>query len=413
MNMVLADMQSLHPNAGGVVADAGSINSESGESQFPYILASQLYRHVELPPQVEYPQVVDLKPLLSSDSQPGETLEPVPEIVEVPSVWLQQPTADAVVETKTLEQGSPAILKPVEAPGDELVGSHSPVIGHALPVGGNALPPEPGSVNKSLPVTTNISAVDPKPTAVQLPISMKEAVNIDAHKKDNIKLSELRVTDHAMLLRTVDSGLPSKPQFQSEIFNTRSGEVQSTQSNLIEIAELNKGQNRLQSPATELQSITTQRNPTMLPTSLETLSVSSGRDTATWGNGIGERVHWMINQKLNTATIRLDPPMLGRLEVNIQVNDDITNVIINTQHAQTRDLIDNASFRLRDYLQENGYQNVNVDVSHQQEQQASQQTHDDSDHHLVEAGLAQGAEVDDESQLVEFVSSDSVIDYFV
>ncbi|MCP4494680.1 MAG: hypothetical protein GY820_46365 [Gammaproteobacteria bacterium] len=50
--------------------------------------------------------------------------------------------------------------------------------------------------------------------------------------------------------------------------------------------------------------------------------------------------------------------------------------------------------------------------THQQEQQASQQTHDDSDHHLAEARLAQGAEVDDESQLVEFVSSDSVIDYF-
>lgn len=108
-----------------------------------------------------------------------------------------------------------------------------------------------------------------------------------------------------------------------------------------------------------------------LPSGLETLSLARGADAAEWGNGLSERVNWMINQKQNSATIRLDPPMLGKLDVQVRIADDVTTITIQTQHAQTRDLIETASLRLRDALQENGFQNVNVDVSQRQDQQQS------------------------------------------
>ncbi len=110
-----------------------------------------------------------------------------------------------------------------------------------------------------------------------------------------------------------------------------------------------------------------QVNP--LPPQLETMSLTRNADATEWGNGLGDRVNWMINQKHNTATIRLDPPFLGKLDVHIKVADDLTTITIQTQHAPTRDLIESASLRLRDSLQESGYQNVNVDVSHRQDQQ--------------------------------------------
>ncbi len=108
-----------------------------------------------------------------------------------------------------------------------------------------------------------------------------------------------------------------------------------------------------------------------LPSGLETMSLARGADAAEWGNGLSERVSWMINQKQNSATIRLDPPMLGKLDVQVRIVDDATTITIQTQHAQTRDLIETASLRLRDSLQENGFQNVNVDVSQRQDQQQS------------------------------------------
>jgi flagellar hook-length control protein FliK len=106
-----------------------------------------------------------------------------------------------------------------------------------------------------------------------------------------------------------------------------------------------------------------------LPVQLQTMSALGSRDSVDWGNGIGERVSYMIDQKSNSATIRLDPPSLGKLDVQIKMSDDVTTITIQTQNAQTRDLIESASQRLRDYLQENGQQTVNVDVSHRQDQQ--------------------------------------------
>jgi len=110
-----------------------------------------------------------------------------------------------------------------------------------------------------------------------------------------------------------------------------------------------------------------QHNP--LPPQLESMSLTRNADANEWSNGLSERINWMINQKHNTATIRLDPPALGKLDVQIKIVDDATMITIQTQTAQTRDLIDSASIRLRDFLQESGYQNVNVDVSQRQDQQ--------------------------------------------
>lgn len=115
--------------------------------------------------------------------------------------------------------------------------------------------------------------------------------------------------------------------------------------------------------------LTTTAQSNTLPPHLETLTLARNADSTEWGSGLSERVNWMINQKQNTATIRLDPPFLGKLDVQIKIADDATTVVFQTQHAQTRDLIESAAVRLRDFLQESGYQNVNVDVSQRQDQQ--------------------------------------------
>ena len=106
-----------------------------------------------------------------------------------------------------------------------------------------------------------------------------------------------------------------------------------------------------------------------LPPHLETLALPRNADSTEWGNGLSERVNWMINQKQNTATIRLDPPFLGKLDVHVKIADDATTVSFLTQHTHARELIETTSIRLRDFLQESGYQNVNVDVSQRQDQQ--------------------------------------------
>jgi flagellar hook-length control protein FliK len=125
----------------------------------------------------------------------------------------------------------------------------------------------------------------------------------------------------------------------------------------------------VQAPASGSVTAAPAAAPNPLPAQLETMSLARGAEATEWGNGLGDRVSWMINQKQNSATIRLDPPMLGKLDVQVRVADDATTITIQTQNAQTREMIESASVRLRDLLQENGYQNVNVDVSQRQDQQ--------------------------------------------
>ena len=107
--------------------------------------------------------------------------------------------------------------------------------------------------------------------------------------------------------------------------------------------------------------------------------------------------------------------MLGKLEVSIQVRDDITSITINTQHAQTREMIENASFRLRDHLQEAGFQNVNVDVSsdHGQNQPNAEHLADSSRTTVEDTEVSGQSDNEHNQQESGYYASDALVDYFV
>lgn len=150
-----------------------------------------------------------------------------------------------------------------------------------------------------------------------------------------------------------------------------------------------------------------------LPTHLETMTLARNADSTELGSGLSDRVNWMINQKQNTATIRLDPPFLGKLDVQIKIADDAMTIVFQTQHAQTRDLIESASVRLRDFLQESGYQNVNVDVSQRQDQQqARSQTSLGSDADQQEESYQDPDFDHQERDAVNYFIGDGIVDTF-
>lgn len=110
--------------------------------------------------------------------------------------------------------------------------------------------------------------------------------------------------------------------------------------------------------------ITTHSQP--LSTDMQSLSLPATANSQQWGSALGEKVAFLINQNMNKAEIRIDPPHLGKLDISIHLKDDSATVVIHTQHAHTRDLVENSSIRLREYLQEAGYSSVDVNVSHRE-----------------------------------------------
>lgn len=153
-----------------------------------------------------------------------------------------------------------------------------------------------------------------------------------------------------------------------------------------------------------------------LPSAMQSLHMTAQTPFSELGEALGERVSFIIHNKLSSAEIRIDPPHLGKLDIQIKIKDDSALVVINTQHAQTRDLIDSASVRLRDILQEAGYTSVDVNVSHREQsmEQGEFAQRDDSATEETDANQRlSGAEPSETRQTDMFLSTDSgKIDYF-
>ncbi len=111
-----------------------------------------------------------------------------------------------------------------------------------------------------------------------------------------------------------------------------------------------------------------------------TLHLPQNSSPEQWGSALGTKIQWMINSKMDSAEIRIDPPHLGKMDISIKMTDDGANIVIQTQLAATRDLVDAASQRLKDMLEQAGHERVDVDVSQQENRQTEQQFSDSDEY---------------------------------
>lgn len=93
-----------------------------------------------------------------------------------------------------------------------------------------------------------------------------------------------------------------------------------------------------------------------------------------WGDEFNQQIIWIGQQKIKSATIKLNPQELGPLEVSIKVVKEVATVNITTHSAPVRDLIEQALPRLRDMMAEQGINlsQVNIESNNNQRQQSPQ-----------------------------------------
>lgn len=84
-----------------------------------------------------------------------------------------------------------------------------------------------------------------------------------------------------------------------------------------------------------------------------------------WGDALGDRVAWMLNNHQPGAQLRINPPHLGPLEIRVSVHNDQASVSFTAHHAVTADHLQAALPRLREMLADNGMQLAQFDVHHQ------------------------------------------------
>lgn len=124
---------------------------------------------------------------------------------------------------------------------------------------------------------------------------------------------------------------------------------------------------------------------------------------------LSERLVVMIQNEVRQATIRLDPPELGMMDIRIQVQNDQTQVQIVVQTPQVREALESQSTRLREYLEQQGLGLANLDVTDQQQQGERQ---GDERQASSDALARQGDEGDEELER-PVKSSLGLVDHFV
>jgi len=109
-----------------------------------------------------------------------------------------------------------------------------------------------------------------------------------------------------------------------------------------------------------------------------TLKVAAGVDTAEFGQGVADRVSYMVDNNLSGAKLQINPPQLGPIEVRIAVQGDHAQVWLTSHSAVTRDALESSSPKLREMLGSQGFGQVSVDISQRsfQERPSQAQNYD-------------------------------------
>lgn len=82
-----------------------------------------------------------------------------------------------------------------------------------------------------------------------------------------------------------------------------------------------------------------------------------------WDDALGQNVMWMAKNNVQSASLHLNPPQLGPLELKVSINHDQANVSFVVHHGAVRDAIEGALPRLRDMFGDGGVNLANVNVS--------------------------------------------------
>lgn len=134
------------------------------------------------------------------------------------------------------------------------------------------------------------------------------------------------------------------------------------------------------------------------------------------GRQLGERLALMVRGDIQQATIRLDPPELGMMDVRITVQNDQTQVQIIVQNPQVREALESQSIRLREFLEQQGLSLAKLDI--RDESSARQQAGGDGGDQSNDSGSdATGGKPGDadsaDESTVEVAWGQGLVDHFV
>ncbi|QNB00964.1 flagellar hook-length control protein FliK [Massilia sp. Se16.2.3] len=97
--------------------------------------------------------------------------------------------------------------------------------------------------------------------------------------------------------------------------------------------------------------------------SVPTDRLSARVGTPAWDNQVGQKVIWMVGGEEQSATLELNPPDLGPVQVVLNVSNDMASVTFSSQQMEVRQALENSLPRLREMMSESGIALGNATVN--------------------------------------------------
>ena len=91
--------------------------------------------------------------------------------------------------------------------------------------------------------------------------------------------------------------------------------------------------------------------------------IDAGINTPEFSQALADRVSWMAGNNLNGATLQVNPPQLGPIELRVSVENGHAQVWLSAHSAATLDALQSSTPKLREMLSSQGFAQVSVDVS--------------------------------------------------
>lgn len=92
-----------------------------------------------------------------------------------------------------------------------------------------------------------------------------------------------------------------------------------------------------------------------------------------WNQAVGQRMLWLLSNKIQSAEIQLDPPQLGRLDVQIRLSGEHAQINFSAEQLAAKESLELSLPKLREMLADAGFNRVDVNVSQQQHGQSDSQ----------------------------------------
>lgn len=95
-------------------------------------------------------------------------------------------------------------------------------------------------------------------------------------------------------------------------------------------------------------------------------TIATPMGSSVWADDFAQQVTWMATGKQDqTASLHLNPPDLGPMQVVVKVSDSQATVLFTSPHGAVREAIENAMPKLREMMADNGITLSNTSVSDQ------------------------------------------------